>query len=160
MKNWLITLLTVLAHSSFAFTDTYPKNPKIDVLNYQFKIELSDATDEIKCEVTIDVRYLGDEIESLRLDLVKASEALENKGMIVSTILSDGEALDYSHEGDELKIKLPTSSKINQRSQYTIMYSGVPASGLKIADNKYGDRTFFSDNWPDKGRIHLRSIKI
>ncbi len=158
MKNWLITLLTILAHSSFAFTDTYPKNPKIDVLNYQFKIELSDDTDEIKCEVTIDLRYLGDGIESLRLDLVKASEALENKGMTVSTILSNGKALDYSHEGDELKIKLPTSSKLNQRAKYTIMYSGVPASGLKIADNKYGDRTFFSDNWPDKGRNWLSVI--
>jgi len=160
MKNWLmlISLLTLLVHSSFAFTDTYPKNSKIDVLNYQFKIELSDATDEIKCEVTIDVRYLGDGIESLRLDLVKASETLGNKGMTVSGILSDGKRLDYSHEGDELKIKLPTSSKINQRTQYTINYSGVPASGLKIADNKYGDRTFFSDNWPDKGRNWLSVI--
>jgi aminopeptidase N len=160
MKNWLmlISLLTLLVHSSFAFTDNYPKNPKIDVLNYQFKIELSDATDEIKCEVTIDVRYLGDGIESLRLDLVKASETLGNKGMTVSGILSDGKRLDYSHEGDELKIKLPTSSKINQRTQYTINYSGVPASGLKIADNKYGDRTFFSDNWPDKSRNWLSVI--
>jgi aminopeptidase N len=158
MKIWFITLLTLLVHSSFAFTDTYPKNPKIDVLNYQFKIELSDTTDEIKCEVTIDVRYLGDGIESLRLDLVKASETLENKGMTVSAILSDGKELNYSHEGDELKIKLPTSSKTNQRTQYTINYSGVPASGLKIADNKYGDRTFFSDNWPDKGRNWLSVI--
>jgi aminopeptidase N len=31
----------------------------------------------------------------------------------------------------------------------------LPATGLKIANNKYGDRTFFSDNWPDKGRNWL-----
>ncbi len=158
MKFCLISILALWVQSSFAFMDTYPKNPKIDVLNYQFKIELSDTTDEIKCEVTLDVRYLGEGIESLRLDLVKASETLGNKGMTVSAILSDGKGLDYSHEGDELRIKLPTSSKINQRAQYTIKYSGVPASGLKIADNKYGDRTFFSDNWPDKGRNWLSVI--
>jgi aminopeptidase N len=34
----------------------------------------------------------------------------------------------------------------------------VPATGLKIANNKYGARTFFSDNWPDKGRNWLATI--
>jgi aminopeptidase N len=29
---------------------------------------------------------------------------------------------------------------------------------LKIANNKYGDRTFFSDNWPDKGRHWLAIV--
>lgn len=158
MKFSLTLLLTFWIHSGFAFTDTYPKNPMIDVLNYQFKIELSDDTDEIHCEVTVDVRYLGDGIDSLRLDLVKASEVLENKGMNISTILSNGKALAYSHEGDELKIKLPTTSKFNQKQQYIISYSGVPASGLKIDNNKYGDRTFFSDNWPDKGRNWLSVV--
>jgi aminopeptidase N len=38
------------------------------------------------------------------------------------------------------------------------MYKGVPDIGLKIANNKYGDRTFFSDNWPNKGRNWLATI--
>lgn len=159
MRKFLFcSLLTLWVQSGFAFTDGYPKNPKIDVLNYQFKIELSDKSNEIKVEVVVDVRYLGDGIENLRLDLVKASEVLENKGMRVSGILSEGKALNYTHEGDELKIRLPRPSKINQRQQYTISYSGVPASGLKIANNKYGDRTFFSDNWPDQGRNWLSIV--
>jgi len=158
MKFCLCFLLTFWVSSSFASTDTYPKNPKIDVLNYQFKIELSDQTDEIKVEVTVDVRFLGDGIDSLKLDLVKASEVLENKGMMVTSITSDGKTLAYSHEGDQLRIKLPTLSKINQRQQYTISYAGVPASGLKIANNKYGDRTFFSDNWPNLGRNWLSIV--
>lgn len=159
MKKFLLSvLLTFSVFSGLAFADTYPKNPLIDVLNYRFKIELSDITDEIQVEATVEVRYLGEGIETLRLDLVKASEALENKGMRISAILSEGKTLSYVHEGDELKIKLPTPSKINQRKQYTITYSGVPASGLKIADNKYGDRTFFSDNWPNLGRNWLSMV--
>lgn len=158
MKPTFLILFLLLAQTSFAFTDSYPKNPKVDVLNYRFKIKLSDQTDEIKCEATIDVRYVGEGVDSLRLDLVKASDLLENKGMRISSIFSNGKALEYTHEGSELNIKLPNSSKPNQRELYVIQYSGIPASGLKIAENKYGDRTFFSDNWPDQGRNWLAMV--
>jgi aminopeptidase N len=30
-----------------------------------------------------------------------------------------------------------------------VRYHGVPATGLRIGKNKYGERTFFSVNWPD-----------
>jgi aminopeptidase N len=158
LKNILILLFGFVSSASFSWTDSYPKNPKVDVLNYQFKIELSDDTDVIKCEVLVDVKYLGEGVENLRLDLVKASEALENKGMIISSIQSEGADLDYIHEDDGLQIKLPSRSQTNEEKQYKIVYSGIPASGLKIAENKYGDRTFFSDNWPDKGRNWLAIV--
>jgi aminopeptidase N len=32
----------------------------------------------------------------------------------------------------------------------TINYHGIPADGLIISKNKYGKRTFFSDNWPNR----------
>ncbi|WP_268033960.1 M1 family metallopeptidase [Algoriphagus sp. PAP.12] len=158
LKNILILVFGFVSSASFSWTDSYPKNPKVDVLNYQFKIELSDDTDVIKCEVLVDVKYLGEGVENLRLDLVKASEALENKGMIISSIQSEGADLDYIHEDEELQIKLPSRSQTNIEKQYKIVYSGIPASGLKIAENKYGDRTFFSDNWPDKGRNWLAIV--
>jgi aminopeptidase N len=153
---YAIILFAFIQQNSFA--DTYPKNLKVDVLNYAFRILLSDDTDEIKCEATIDVRFAGEGVEFLRLDLVKASATLNNKGMTVSKVVSNGQPMSFTHEGDELKIKLPAASKTNQRSAYTITYSGVPATGLKIANNKYGERTFFSDNWPDKGRNWLPMV--
>jgi aminopeptidase N len=148
----LFFLLTV---SFFSLADSYPKNPGIDILNYSFKIVLSDATDEIQSEATVDVRYLRDGISKLRLDLIKASAALGNKGMIVTGIISEGKPLSFEHDNDALYIELPSTSKSTQRSSYVISYHGIPATGLKIANNKYGDRTFFSDNWPDKGRNWL-----
>jgi aminopeptidase N len=158
MKNWLRCMALVVLTSTVAIGDNYPKNPKIDVLNYAFRILLSDQTDQINCEATLDVRYLGEGVDILRLDLVKASAALSNKGMTVSQVLADGKAVSFTHENEELKIKLPAPSKVQQRSVYTIIYSGVPASGLKIANNKYGDRTFFSDNWPNLGRHWLALV--
>ena len=157
MKRILLIFASIFI-SSLCFGDTYPKNPNIDVLHYAFRIELSDDTDEIKCEETVDVRYLADGVEWLRLDLVKASAALQNKGMRVSGVVSNGRAVVFTHENEELKIKLPFAARANERQQYTITYAGTPASGLKIGNNKYGDRTFFSDNWPDKGRNWLAVV--
>ncbi len=161
MKNWLLLIILVLplyAISAFPFSDKYPKNPNIDAINYRFHIKVSDTTDEIRCEETIDIRYLAAGVSSLRLDLIKASEKLGNKGMVVSKVVFEGKTLEYSHENDALTIQLPSPSTLDQRSSYTVMYKGVPATGLKIANNKYGDRTFFSDNWPDKGRNWLATI--
>ena len=39
-----------------------------------------------------------------------------------------------------------------------VRYGGVAAAGLVIGPNAYGERTFFSDNWPDKARNWLPTI--
>lgn len=141
-----------------AFFDTYPKNPNIDVINYIFRLDLSDTTDEIVGEATVDVRFLVDGIQEVRLDLTNASKDLSGKGMNVSRVTGDGKAVEYRHENNALIVRLLTASKANQREKFTIFYKGIPATGLKIANNKYGDRTFFSDNWPDKGRNWLPTV--
>lgn len=158
VKPFTCLLACVLLFCSFSFADNYPKNPHIDLQHYAFRIELSDQTDLIKCEATLDVQYTGAGVTVLRLDLVKTSEKSGNKGMTVSTVTSNGNALKFVHENDVLLITLPAPSVAQQRSRYTITYTGIPAGGLKIGNNKYGDRTFFSDNWPDKGRNWLPMV--
>ncbi|MFN3840978.1 MAG: M1 family aminopeptidase [Cyclobacteriaceae bacterium] len=159
MIKYILSIIAwLMLYAVTSLADTYPKNPKIDVLNYVFRITLSDQTDAIQVTATVDVRYAGEGVDILRLDLVKTSAALGNKGMTVSKVESGGKDLSFTHEGAELKIKLPAPSQIKQRTSYTITYSGIPATGLKIANNKYGDRTFFSDNWPDKGRNWLSIV--
>ncbi|PZX60458.1 peptidase M1-like protein [Algoriphagus ratkowskyi] len=157
-KYGLLIFSFLLVSVTSAFADKYPKNLKVDVLNYLFNIDLSDTSDEIKVDMTVDVRYLGAGVDYLRLDLTKASAALENKGMTVHQVKLGEHKLVFTHEDDALKIKLPVVSTMNQRAQYTITYSGIPATGLKIANNKHGDRTFFSDNWPDKARNWLAVV--
>ena len=159
-KNFIITLIFIVSslQSAFSFTDNYPKNPQIDAINYVFKLELSDDTDEIVCETTIDVRFLEEGVQELRLDLINATSELKGKGMRVSRVTSNGNSLIFTHENDALYITLAAPSTVNQRTKYMIVYRGIPASGLKIANNKHGDRTFFSDNWPNRARNWLATI--
>ncbi len=161
MQNRLLLILLILplyTALAFPFSDPYPKNPNIDAINYRFQIKVSDTSDEIQCEETIDIKYLAAGVSILRLDLINTSEKLGNKGMVVSKVVFEDKTLEYTHENDALTIQLPSPSTLDQRSSYTVMYKGVPATGLKIANNKYGDRTFFSDNWPNKGRNWLATI--
>ncbi len=160
VKNLIIAILLTahLPQLAFSFKDSYPKNPKIDAINYVFKLELSDDTDKIVCETTIDVRFLAEGVQELRLDLINASSELKGKGMHVSRVTSDGDSLTFRHKDEALYITLAAPSTVNQRNKYTIAYTGIPAAGLKIANNKHGDRTFFSDNWPNRARNWLATI--
>lgn len=153
-----IFIACLIGCSISASADTYPKNPKIDALNYAFRIGLSDGTDEITVELAMDVRFVGAGVTALRLDLVNAGPALGGKGMTVTSVMRDGQKVEYTHANNELVIALSPVPTVNERRRYVVTYKGVPATGLKIAKNKYGDRTFFSDNWPDKARHWLAVI--
>lgn len=137
------------------FADNYPKNPDIDILNYSFQIVLSDDTDLIEVEATIDFTFKKEGMKTLRLDFVEKSSALDGKGMAVDSITEQGETVKFVHSDGILLIRLAASSADTEHRQVVIVYSGIPAAGLKIAPNKYGDRTFFSGNWPNKGRNWL-----
>ena len=156
MKYRLLYIIIILHISLNLHADTYPKDPRIDIINYAYKIKLSDATDKIEGEATVEARYLADGVTTLRLDLTNAGT--DGKGMIVSKVISEGKNLKYTHQNNVLMITLPATSKKYNRHAYTIIYSGIPATGLKIGKNKYGERTFFSDNWPDKGRQWLPMV--
>ena len=158
MNRYVLSLVTSFLIPLFSFADTYPKDPRIDIQNYAFNIHLSDTSDAIYCEATIDVKFMMEGITTLRLDLVNNSATLGNKGMIITSVHLNGKPLVFKHESNNLYITLAAPTNKNQRSRYVISYHGIPASGLHIANNKYGDRTFFSDNWPDKGRNWLPMI--
>ncbi|MES3034295.1 MAG: M1 family aminopeptidase [Gemmatimonadota bacterium] len=141
-----------------AVADTYPKNPGIDALNYAYTLALSDSSDVIVGELALDLRFVTAGVRAVRLDLINASGARGGKGMTVSAVTLDGSAVTYTHRNDELLVPLAAAPAVQRRARLVVRYSGTPASGLKIGNNRYGDRTFFSDNWPDKARHWLPAI--
>lgn len=138
--------------------DTYPKNPAIDALNYAFTLELSDTSDTIAGEVALDLRFLSADLRSVRLDLVNATSTSGGKGMRVSAVTMDGVAVPFTHADDVLLVPLAKAPAAQQRARLVVRYAGTPATGLIIGRNKHGDRTFFSDNWPNRARHWLPTI--
>src|SRR5690606_21593455 len=55
-------------------------------------------------------------------------------------------------------LKIEAGSRANEVIEVTINYKGVPADGLIIGKNKYGDKTFFGDNWPNRAHHWLPSV--
>ena len=139
--------------SSFALIakDPYPKNPNIDILNYKFHLNLNDTTDIIHGSALITLSIKESE-PRVRLDLV--SQDKKGKGMKVHGVTFNGKEVAYTHKDNALLIEtggLGYSSSDN----INVEYSGDPITGLIIGPNMHGDRTFFSDNWPNKARNWL-----
>ncbi len=124
--------------------------PDIDVQHYTFAITLNDEDNNITGKATIDIKFLSD-VSQFKLNLVKKNSS--GKGMLVTEITEGGKKLKFSQDDDVVNII--SAAKKQSKHSYTISYSGVPADGLIISQNKFGHRTFFGDNWPNRAHNWL-----
>jgi aminopeptidase N len=147
--------LALVGAAVTAFADTYPRQPGVDAWHYAFRLTISDASPEITGEATVDVRLTHDGLETVRLDL---AAAVDGKGMTVLRVTSDGRSVTFAHQQQALTLTLPSRSIAGQHVRFTIAYRGVPADGLRLLKNKYGEWCAFSENWPDKAREWLPLI--
>lgn len=179
-------VLVVLSAVAPLSADTYPRQSGIRITGYTFDITLSDATDEFVVADTVDVQFVAEGVKAIDLDLCKfsaeprsprASNGLADpcaepgggrggaatppkggKGMTVTGVTAGGQALAYQHENDRVRVSLPRAFKAGERLSFTVSYRGVPATGILVANNRHGDRSFVSDPWPDKARNFRASI--
>lgn len=134
---------------------SFAQQPNIDIQHYAFSLELNDSTNIIQGNAVIDLLITDKASPSISLDLVAKNG---EKGMTVSSIMANEKALSFRHQDEILKISLADFSEIPDKLQLSIAYSGIPADGLIIAKNKFGDRTFFGDNWPNRAHNWLPCI--
>ena len=104
----------------------------------------SDDSDEIQGEATATVRLLRPDVREFWLDLASLASG---KGMTVTEVTSASAPLHFTHIADRLTVTLPALP--GDMRTIDIRYHGIPAGGLRIGTNKYNDRTFFSENWPN-----------
>jgi aminopeptidase N len=145
--------VSILAVSLWA--DSYQRQPGIDVEHYVFRVTLSDDSDAIAGEATAAIRFLDDGIREFWLDLASAAGG---KGMTVSAVNSNGRAVHFTHQSDRLQIACDPPAQKGELREFTAQYQGAPATGLHFAKNRYGDRVFFSSNWPDLAHQWLPTI--
>ena len=150
MKHIYFFLFSLLPYTILA-KDPYPKNPNIDILNYKFEIHLNDTSDIIygSADIALNIK---DSEDRVRLDLI--SQDKDGKGMEVKKVTFNGSEVSYSHDNDVLLIETGVL-EYSSRDIINVVYSGMPITGLIIGPNMHGDRTFFSDNWPNKARNWL-----
>lgn len=149
--RYYIVMIILLSFNQVYSKDPYPKNPNIDILNYSFELHLNDSTDIIYGTANINLHIEPSE-NNVRLDLISANN--DGNGMVVHSVLFNGNKVPYTHKKNELNISTD-GLKYSIYDVITIEYSGIPITGLIIGDNMHGDRTFFSDNWPNKARNWL-----
>jgi hypothetical protein len=154
MKQFLLIVI------SFFYTNIYaqvekqnPQINKIDILHYEFDITINDTTDVIDALAKVKVLFKED-ATGFYLDLTSKSG---RKGMEVVFAGANKYELEYKQKDNRLYI---FENKWNKGDtvEFDIKYSGIPADGLIISKNKFGKRTFFGDNWPDRAHNWLPVI--
>ena len=106
MKRKLGVAVCVVA----AFADTYPRQPGVDALHYTFRLTLSDTTDQIDGEASIDVRFTQDQMKELILDLTSITS--DGKGMTVTWA-----SAPYSHVDNRLHLAVDPPARSGERRQ-------------------------------------------
>lgn len=148
------TLLCCLVATT-ASADTYPRQPAVDAWHYVFRLELSDTSPEITATATVDVRFTRAGTGGVVLDLASPADG---KGMTVTGATVEGRPIVYRHEHNRLTLTAPGPVAVDDHVRFTIAYHGVPANGLRLIQNKYGEWSAFSENWPNRAREWLPMI--
>ena len=144
---------------TFCFTltakDGYKRNPLIDIIHYDFSISVNDTNNVIYGHAIITVNFIRS-VHTVEFDL--KNKGGDGKGMSVKNITFDKGSIRWDHSGDRITITIDESVKVGSQGLFNIDYSGIPSDGLIISDNKYGKRTFFADNWPDRAHYWLPCV--
>ncbi|MCP4882203.1 MAG: M1 family metallopeptidase, partial [Flavobacteriales bacterium] len=154
MRNqyFLIIFLSLLFISCAKGQDTYNRNNDADVKHYIFNLSLNDETNEITGEAEIKVEFKN-ATNNFNLDLIGKNGVY---GMELIEVLENNEKAKYTYEDDIIVISPSLDATL--KSTYKVRYRGIPERGLVIDTTKYGQRSFFGDNWPNLARYWLPTV--
>jgi len=144
---------SILVVLFFSFL-TVAAQQNIDVQHYRYEIELTDKSDAITGKALIKVKFLSPASE-IRFDLASVQD---DKGMYAFQVMEGGKLLRSAHLHDEVLINLLQPAMAGEIRTFEINYIGTPVDGLIISKNKFGDRTFFADNWPNRAHQWIPCI--
>lgn len=149
MKIILSVSFLLLSLFGIQANDGYKRNTLTDIIHYDFSVSVSDTSNMIYGHAVITVNFSGP-VNAIGFDLI--NKGSDEKGMNVQNVTYDRGSIKWIHTGDRLVINIDDSAKAGSQGIFSIDYSGIPADGLIISNDKFGDRTFFADNWPDRAR--------
>lgn len=155
MKRIPVIFLLLQAVTCLIASDKYPRNNAADIIHYEFNLFLNDSVDVIEGMAVVEVAFYST-ADSICLDL-KNMDA-NGKGMEIVTVHESGNPARWKHAGDRLSIYFSKAHVVRDTAEFRITYRGVPADGLIISNNRFMDRVFFSDHWPNRAHNYLPCI--
>lgn len=129
--------------------DDYPRQPGLDALLYRIRLSLGDTSDEIRGETEIVFAVKAANVREVALDF---------PGLNVVGVSEQGRPAKFRRDGGRLRVVLNTAYKPGDLLNVSVKYHGTPSDGLYFKRNKFGDRTVFADNWPDRARHWFPSL--
>jgi aminopeptidase N len=145
----LVIALLLISISPALSRDSYPRPTALDVQHYRIRLEIKEAGEQITAASEVLVAFNGDGVKQVALDFA---------GMTVDEVRENDAVAKFSHDGARLVIALQGAYGRGDRCRLSVKYHGSPADGLLIKKNKFGDRTVFADNWPDRARHWFPAI--
>lgn len=167
--------------------DSYPRQLGIKITHYSFDVTLGDASDEITMKEMVDFDLTEAGIAGINLDLcgphargampaqpgdpcvgraapgglsgqANVAGLAATTGMTVTTVTEGDQSLTFTQKGDIVQISFASPSRARQHLTLTLNYHGTPATGFRIGNNKYNDRSFVSNDWPNLAHNWLATI--
>jgi len=135
--------------------DGYRRYSNVDIIHYEFALKLNDSTNRIEGRTIIKMKLISGS-DSVFFDLEGAVK--NGKGMNVTSVTINDISAYWKHQNEKLSISLNAHFKQKDTLECVIQYAGVPSDGLIISKNKFGNRTFFADHWPNRAHKYLPCI--
>ena len=150
-----ILLLSIIFYAPLLHAGEFPPSRVMDVLHYDFSLSINDSNDILKARADIRLRLLT---PTSRLPFDLAGLRADGKGMLVSKVMENDVPVFFVQQGDKILVDLTQPAGVGQELDIIIDYHGIPADGLIYSRNKYGHRTIFGDNWPNRAHNWLACV--
>ncbi|HZB46646.1 MAG TPA: M1 family metallopeptidase [Pyrinomonadaceae bacterium] len=129
--------------------DDYPRQPGLDALQYRIRLSIGDTSDEIRGATEIVFAVKAPNVGEVALDF---------PGLNVDGVSEQGRPAKFTRDGGRLRVALGAAYHPGDLLHVAVEYHGAPSDGLYFKRNKFGDRTVFADNWPDRARHWFPSV--
>jgi aminopeptidase N len=143
-----LTVLLCIVTPSVALDD-YSRATQLDALRYRIHLTLNDSDNTISGEAEILFAVTQDSVAEVPLDF---------EGLTVDEVKENSRPGRFNSASGRLTITLKGTYHKGDQFTVAIRYHGAPRDGLFIKKNKFGDRTVFADNWPNRAHYWFPAI--
>jgi hypothetical protein len=149
-RSVCITLVVAAVSLTFAFSrDNYPRVAELDAIHYRISLEIKDTDDKVIGETEILFAFNADSVRSIPLDFT---------GLTTDAVTENNRVARFEQSEGRLNIPLQGDYHRGDQGIYKGEVSRPTPRRSLFKKNRFGDRTVFADNWPNRAHNWFPSI--